>query len=93
MKKELIVDNKIDLEKEMFDKSFSTELKEIMDMCLDERQIFILRNIYGFDGEMTQAKLGEILGISSQRVDQIKQRTLTKLYTNVLRRDLKEYLR
>jgi len=92
-KKDLVVDENVKLEEDMFDKTLSIELEEFMGKCLTEREIFILKNLYGFDRYMSQTQLSKELGISSQRIDQIKKRALKKLYDNKDFRSMKVYLR
>lgn len=48
--------------------------------CLDDRERLIVEMHYGFTGdEMTLAQIGEQIGITKQRVDQIHQAALHKL--------------
>lgn len=90
---ELIPDMDVDLEHDMFMKQMAIELEQVMDKCLDNREIFILRNTYGLDAEDTEAKLSEKLGVSSQRVHQIKKRAIKKLCSSEDFRQLRLYLR
>ena len=57
-----------------------TTIEEVMKNSLSEREIFVLKNVFGFDGkEKSLSKIGEELGVSKQRVQQLKLEALTKL--------------
>ena len=89
---ESVVDDSIDLERDMFNKSLFLELMKYMNDYLNDREIFILRNMYGFDDKLTELQVSKILGISSQRVNQLKMRAFQKLRKSDFR-TLREYLR
>ena len=89
---ESIVDDTVDLEKDMFNKSLFLEIMKGIVDNLNDREIFILRNMYGFDDCLTEVQVSKILGISSQRVNQLKIRAFQKLRKSNFRM-LKEYLR
>ena len=90
---ELIPDNEVNLEEDMFKKEMVIKLEEVMNKYLDDREIFILRNTYGLDAFETEANLGRELGVSSQRVHQIKKRAINKLCRENDFRQLRIYLR
>ena len=57
-----------------------TTIEEVMKNNLSKREIFVLKNVFGFDGkEKSLSKIGEELGVSKQRVQQLKLEALTKL--------------
>ena len=59
------------------------------DMNLKDREIQVLRLLYGFDREpLTMKKTGEELGISSERVRQIKDKALEKIFNKYKNKQL-----
>ena len=61
---------------------------------LKERESKILRLYFGLDGEdpMTLEDIGTLLGITRERVRQIKEKALLKLRHNSRRRALESFL-
>jgi RNA polymerase primary sigma factor len=59
-----------------------SELIDSVLETLSEREAFIIRNYFGLEqkGRMTLEEIGKILGITRERVRQIKQRALERLY-------------
>lgn len=76
---ELIADENVDLEKDMIFNMMISEVNECMNKYLSEREIFVLRNMYGFDDDKSLLELSKIMRISKARVGQIKTRALEKL--------------
>lgn len=54
--------------------------------CLTERELFVINHYFGLDDndEMTLESIGELLGLTKERVRQIKERGLKKLRTEAL---------
>ena len=52
----------------------------VMKKNLNNREIYVLKMVYGFDGEThSLSEIGQLLGCSKQRADQIKKAALVKL--------------
>lgn len=68
-------------EDELFDAYEQDRLTELLDV-IDEREATILRLRYGFDGRppMTLREIGQILGITRERVRQVQNEALGRLF-------------
>lgn len=93
VRRDFILDENVNIEEEMFNKFLVDELNQFMLDCLTEREIFILRHRFGFDGDMTFDEIASLLGISYQRVEQLQKRALKKLRKNPKAKDMLVYLR
>ena len=76
-----------------FEKALSEAIEESLS-SLKERESKILRLYFGLDGEdpMTLEDIGTLLGITRERVRQIKEKALLKLRHNSRRRSLESFL-
>jgi RNA polymerase primary sigma factor len=76
-----------------FEKALSEAIEESL-AGLKERESKILRLYFGLDGEdpMTLEDIGTLLGITRERVRQIKEKALLKLRHNSRRRALESFL-
>jgi RNA polymerase primary sigma factor len=76
-----------------FEKALSEAIEESLSN-LKERESKILRLYFGLDGEdpMTLEDIGTLLGITRERVRQIKEKALLKLRHNSRRRALESFL-
>lgn len=66
------------------DETHQHALREVVEWALaslDEREAKVVRFYYGLDGQepMTLEEIGEVLGVSRERVRQIKEKTLDRL--------------
>ena len=66
------------------DSVLNEEIRQQIDIalnCLDERERYIIRLYFGLDGNeaLTLAQIGNLLGLTRERVRQLKLRALTKL--------------
>ena len=93
VRRDFILDENVNIEEEMFNKFLVDELNQFMLDCLTEKEIFILRHRFGFDGDMTFDEIASLLGISYQRVEQLQKRALKKLRKNPKAKDMLVYLR
>lgn len=60
--------------------SLSKDLEEIMNSSLKERDIFVLKHFFGIGcAECSQEEIGEMLGLTRERVRQIRERALGKI--------------
>ncbi len=82
-----------DVEKDIVEESLHKELNKLLNI-LDEREKAIIEHRFGLNGEepKTLTEVGEILGISRERVRQIEQRALKKLRTVAIKKHLKDFL-
>ncbi|WP_297455335.1 RNA polymerase sigma factor RpoD/SigA [Persephonella sp.] len=82
-----------DVEKEIVEESLHKELNKLLN-ALDERERAIIEYRFGLKGEepKTLTEVGEILGISRERVRQLEQRALKKLRTLAIKKHLKDFL-
>ena len=80
-------------DEQTFDKALSEAIEESL-AGLKERESKILRLYFGLDGEdpMTLEDIGTLLGITRERVRQIKEKALLKLRHNSRRRALESFL-
>ena len=87
-------DNAIsDAEREMNADSLRTEIDRYLTM-LDERDALILRMYYGLGGysAMSLEEIGDRIGLTSERVRQIKSKAIKKLKNSCRSKRLKTYL-
>jgi len=82
-----------DVEKEVVEESLHKELTKLMKV-LDEREREIIKHRFGLEGEepKTLNEVGEMLGISRERVRQLENRALKKLRALAMKRHLKDFL-
>ncbi len=82
-----------DVEKEVVEESLHKELTKLI-KALDERERAIIKHRYGLEGEepKTLNEVGEMLGISRERVRQLENRALKKLRALAMKRHLKDFL-
>ena len=82
-----------DVEKEVVEESLHKELSKLIKV-LDEREREIIKHRYGLEGEepKTLNEVGEMLGISRERVRQLENRALKKLRALAMKRHLKDFL-
>ena len=82
-----------DVEKELVEESLHKELTKLI-KALDEREREIIKHRYGLEGEepKTLNEVGEMLGISRERVRQLENRALKKLRALAMKRHLKDFL-
>jgi RNA polymerase primary sigma factor len=80
-------------DKATFEKALTEAIEESLS-GLKERESKILRLYFGLDGEdpMTLEDIGTLLGITRERVRQIKEKALLKLRHNSRRRALESFL-
>lgn len=80
-------------DEQTFEKALSEAIEESL-AGLKERESKILRLYFGLDGEdpMTLEDIGTLLGITRERVRQIKEKALLKLRHNSRRRALESFL-
>src|SRR5688500_13177294 len=80
-------------DEQTFEKALSEAIEESLSN-LKERESKILRLYFGLDGEdpMTLKDIGTLLGITRERVRQIKEKALLKLRHNSRRRALESFL-
>lgn len=90
---ELVADDTVDLEGDMYLKSLAMDLDKYMNEILNEREIFILKSLYGICGEFKIVELAGMMGITPQRVSQIKQNAFDKLLKKKEFRGMISYLR
>lgn len=87
-------DNAIpDAEREMNADSLRTEIDRYLTI-LDERDALILRMYYGLGGytAMSLEEIGDRVGLTSERVRQIKSKAIRKLKNSCRSKRLKTYL-
>ena len=90
---ELIEDNNYSLDRNIEYEEMSFELKYYMDLCLNDRERFILKSRFGFIDGIGISELSKMYGISESRVYQIVQDSCIKLYRNNEFKKMKVYLR
>lgn len=80
-------------EKSVYD-SFITEIRNIVNRVLDERERGILESCFGLDGHgpKTLKEIGFIYGITRERVRQIKGEALRKLKDSPFESRLRQYI-
>ncbi|MEE9133706.1 MAG: RNA polymerase sigma factor RpoD/SigA [Gemmatimonadota bacterium] len=80
-------------EQQAFEKALRTNVEEALS-TLKPREALILRLYYGLDGEdpMTLEQIGEQLGVTRERVRQIKERALARLRHVSRARSLESFL-
>ncbi len=82
-----------DVEKDIVEESLHKELNKLLNV-LDDREKAIIEYRFGLNGEepKTLTEVGELLGISRERVRQLEQRALKKLRTLAIKKHLKDFL-
>lgn len=93
---DLIVDKKsISVEQATLNSVLSVELQTALDRVLKPREIEILRYRYGLydDNQRTLEEIGQIFGLTRERIRQIERKALKKLYLNKDVRALSSYVK
>lgn len=68
-------------------------VNQMLRKVLDTREIYIIENRFGFNGEVkTLDDVGQVLGITRERVRQIEKRAMRKLSVYAKRHNMGEYL-
>ena len=82
-----------DVEKEVVEEELHKQLESLMNV-LDEREKEIIKHRYGLEGvePKTLNEVGEMLGISRERVRQLENRALKKLRALAMKKHLKDFL-
>ena len=82
-----------DVERNILEETIHKELENMINV-LDDREKEIIKMRYGLDDQepKTLEEVGEILGISRERVRQLEQRALKKLKAIALKKHLKDFL-
>lgn len=82
-----------DVEKEVVEDELHKQLESLMKV-LDEREKEIIKHRFGLEGEepKTLNEVGDILGISRERVRQLENRALKKLRAVAMKKHLKDFL-
>lgn len=86
-------DETSNVEKTIIAKTLKNSVDEMIS-SLDKREADIIIKRFGFDGEepKTLEELGEMLGVSRERVRQLEVRALEKLKKKALKKRLNDYL-
>ena len=72
--------------------SLGKDLEEVMKLNLKERDIFILKHYFGIGcAECSQEEISEQLGLSRERIRQIRERALIKIRNSESLNILKAY--
>ncbi len=82
-----------DVERNIVEESLHKQLNSMLNV-LDDREKAIIEHRFGLNGEepKTLTEVGDILGISRERVRQIEQRALKKLRVLAMKKHLKDFL-
>ncbi|RMA93283.1 sigma-70 family RNA polymerase sigma factor [Hydrogenothermus marinus] len=82
-----------DVEKEIVEEALHKELEKLM-KALDERERTIIKHRFGLEGEepKTLNEVGDMLGISRERVRQLENRALKKLRALAMKKHIKDFL-
>lgn len=82
-----------DIEKKLFEEELKKEIEDILSH-LNERERFIITKRFGLDNEdpLTLRDIGELLGISRERVRQIESKALRKIRAIATKRHLKDLI-
>ncbi len=82
-----------DVEKEVVEEELHKQLESLMKV-LDDREKEIIKHRFGLEGEepKTLNEVGEMLGISRERVRQLENRALKKLRAAAMKKHLKDFL-
>ena len=83
------------LEETTIYKMLQEDVKKLVENCnLTEREKEILKNTYGFNNQepMSLSELGEIYGITRERVRQIKKQALEKIRRSKYAKDFTTYM-
>ncbi|ACN98896.1 RNA polymerase sigma factor RpoD (Sigma-A) (Sigma-43) [Sulfurihydrogenibium azorense Az-Fu1] len=82
-----------DVEKDLVESTLKEEFERLLNV-LDEREREIIKLRYGLEGlePKTLEEVGEMLGISRERVRQLEQRALKKLKAVALKKHLQNFL-
>ena len=90
----IVSDNDFEIDRDLIEQEMSSELEKYMNLCLDDREIDILKSRFGFTDEMISvSKLAGMYGVSASRLYEIIQKAYGKLCRNEEFRKMKVYLR
>ena len=79
----IVSDNDFEIDRDLIEQEMSSELEKYMNLCLDDREIDILKSRFGFTDEMISVtKLAEMYGVSASRLYEIIQKAYGKLCKN-----------
>ena len=83
-----------DTDDKLINESLSSEINEILKKTLNEKEIEIVKLFFGIgvSHEYTLDEIGDAVGLSRERVRQIKERALKRLKQESKNRNLKIYL-
>ena len=83
-----------DTDDKLINESLSSEINEILKKTLNEKEIEIVKLFFGIgvSHEYTLDEIGDAVGLSRERVRQIKERALKRLKQETKNRNLKIYL-
>lgn len=81
---DFIRDDNVDIESHIIHESLHNDLNEVMDSCLSDREIYVLKSRVGMDGygngnPMTLDEIGKVLNVTRERVRQIERNALVKV--------------
>lgn len=79
---DLLADSSCNLEEDTITGIFSQEIQQVLAATLTPREYLIIRKRFGLQGEEaehTLLQVGQLLGVSRERVRQMEERALTKL--------------
>lgn len=88
-----LIDDEFSIDKDIENEQMSLELEHYMDLCLNDREKYILKSKYGFIDEKGVSELANMYGVSESRLYQIIQRSYIKLLRNNEFKKMKVYLR
>lgn len=81
---EMVADPNVNVEHEVITNIENEKLDEYMQRILSPREYFIIRKRFGFDAEGAQSleQVGNLLGVTRERIRQIEKKALRKLRLN-----------
>ncbi|MCQ2286590.1 MAG: RNA polymerase sigma factor RpoD/SigA [Bacteroidales bacterium] len=89
-----VYNNEKDTDENLISESLSSEINDILQKALNEKEGEIVKLFYGIgvNHEFTLDEIGDTVGLSRERVRQIKERALKRLKQEAKNRNLKIYL-
>lgn len=89
-----IYNNEKDTDDKLISESLSSEIDEILKKALNDKESEIIRLFFGIgvNHEYTLDEIGDTVGLSRERVRQLKERALKRLKQEAKARNLKFYL-
>ena len=88
-----LIDNTFSIDKDIEYEEMSSELEYYMDLCLNDREKFILKSKYGFIEKKDASELANMYGISESRLYNILKNSYVKLLKHRDFRKMRVYLR